>query len=48
MKTEGVHVIDICPFDLRLEGDEKLKINLIKKGQALPLRKKQTLKFPSG
>ena len=32
MKTEGVHVIDICPFDLRLEGDEKLKINLIKKG----------------
>jgi hypothetical protein len=32
IKSEAIQVMDICPFDLRMEGDEKLSAHLVHKG----------------
>jgi hypothetical protein len=48
VKSGSVHVLDITPFDVRIEGDEKYSCLAVAKGEGLPLRKKIPMKFPSG
>jgi hypothetical protein len=48
IKTGAVQVLEVTPFDLRIEGDEKYSCIVIVKGESIPLRKKIVMKFPSG
>lgn len=41
-------VLDIYPFDLKMEGDEKTFAYLVRKSESIPLRKRWNLTFPSG
>jgi hypothetical protein len=48
IKTGAVHVLDVTPFDLLIEGDEKYSCLAVAKGESIPLRKKLVMRFPSG
>ena len=40
VKSQQIQLLDICPFDIRMQGDEKLSTVMVRKGQSIPLRKR--------
>ena len=48
LQDSSIKILDIYPFDLKMEGDDKTFAHLVRKGESLPLRKKCSLTFPSG
>ena len=48
VKSDQIQLVDICPFDLKMQGEDKHETVVASKGEAIPLRKRFGLKFPSG
>ena len=48
IKSAEMHLLEVCPFEVRIEGDENFSCRAVSRGESIPLRKKIPMRFPSG